>query len=155
MAGLLMAAVTLLVTAAMPCAHAAIVGAAFVQEDASLRVQGRSIRLFGIYVPSTKRACQTFFRPARCGSRAALALDFKIQGFVHCEPQTVHGDGSLTALCRVNHNAFSKGEDLSAYLISLGWAVALPDAPYAYHVMEKIARHRGLGIWGFSVDSPQ
>lgn len=136
-------------------AGAAIVGAAFVQEDGTLQVQGRSIRLFGIYIPPTSRSCHTFVRPARCSSRAALALDFKIQGFVHCEPQAKHRDGSLTGLCHVNRNAFSEGEDLSAYLISLGWAAALPDAPYAYRVMEKIARQQGLGIWGISVDSIQ
>lgn len=136
-------------------ASAAIVGAAFVQEDGSLKVRGQAIRLFGIHIPSTNRSCQTFFRPVRCSSRAALALDFKIQGFVRCEVQAKHRDGSLVGLCRVNHNAFSEGEDLSAYLISLGWAAALPDAPYEYQVMEKIARQRGLGMWGISVDSIQ
>lgn len=144
---------TLLVMAFGQGAGAAIVGAAFVQEDGSLKVRGRSIRLFGIYIPPTNRTCQTLFRPVRCSSRAALALDFKIQGFVHCEVQGKHPDGSLIGLCRVDRTAFSEGEDLSAYLISLGWAVALPGAPYEYHVMEKIARQRGLGVWGFSVDS--
>jgi endonuclease YncB( thermonuclease family) len=136
-------------------ASAAIEGAAFVQKDGSLKVRGQNIKLFGIYIPPTSRSCQTFLRPVRCNSRAALALDFKIQGFVHCEVQAKHRDGSVIGLCRVNRNAFSEGEDLSAYLISLGWAAALPNAPYEYHVMEKIARQRGLGIWGVSVDSIQ
>ncbi len=134
---------------------AAVVGAALVKEDASLQVKGRTIRLFGIYIPPTGRSCQSIFVPIRCGSRAALALDFKIQGFVHCEERARHTDGSLIALCRVNRNAFSEGEDLSAYLISLGWAAALPDAPYEYSVMEDIARQRGLGVWGFPADSIQ
>lgn len=146
---------TLLGASSGHSASAAIEGAAFVQEDGSLTVRGRNIRLFGIYIPPTSRSCQTFFRPVRCSSRAALALDFKIQGFVHCEVQAKRRDGSVIGLCRVNRNAFSEGEDLSAYLISLGWAAALPDAPYKYHVMEKIARQQGLGIWGISVDSIQ
>ena len=52
----------------------------------------------------------------------------------------------MSALCRV------RGEDLSAYLLSRGWAVALPDAPFEYAVLEKIARERHVGVWGFTVD---
>jgi endonuclease YncB( thermonuclease family) len=148
-------ALTLLASFLGQTAVAAIVGAAFVQEDGSLQVKGRRIQLFGIYIPPTDRSCQTLFRPVRCSSRAALALDFKIQGFVHCEVKAKHRDSSLIGRCYVDRNAFSEGEDLSAYLISLGWAAALPDAPYEYHVLEKIARQRGLGVWGFPVNSIQ
>ena len=31
-------------------------------------------------------------------------------------------------------------------------ALALPDAPFEYHALEKIARHRGLGVWGMPAD---
>jgi endonuclease YncB( thermonuclease family) len=78
----------------------------------------------------------------KCGSNAALALDFKIRGFVHCQQVQRHRDRSITALCR------NKGVDLSAYLIQRGWAVALPDGPFAYQVLERIARARSMGVWG-------
>jgi len=42
---------------------------AIVQDDATLRVQGKDIRLFGVYVPRTERGCTTILRPPRCGSR--------------------------------------------------------------------------------------
>ena len=37
-------------------------------------------------------------------------------------------------------------------LLRQGWAAALPDAPYEYKVLEKIARTRGIGIWGIPLD---
>ena len=43
--------------------------------------------------------------------------------------------------------------DLGAYLIREVWAVALPEAPFQYHTLEKIARARGSGVWGFQADS--
>ena len=38
--------------------------------------------------------------------------------------------------------------DLGAYLIERGWAVASPEGPFEYQVLEKIARERRMGVWG-------
>lgn len=120
---------------------------AFVQDDGSLKVSGRTIRLFGIYIPPTAQACRRFERPVVCAPQAALALDFKIGAdFVHCAPRSRNDDGSITALCRAG------GHDLSAYLLERGWALALPDAPFEYAALEKIANRKGVGVWGFSVE---
>jgi hypothetical protein len=62
-------------------------------------------------------------------------------------------DGSLSAICYVDRTSFDPGEDLAAYLIQRGWALALPNAPFEYHALEKIASTRELGVWGFPVDS--
>ena len=64
-----------------------------------------------------------------------------------------HADNTYTGYCRVNASAFDEGEDLSAYLLQKGWAVALPDAPFEYQTLEKIARTRGFGVWGMPVDN--
>jgi endonuclease YncB( thermonuclease family) len=64
-------------------------------------------------------------------------------------------DRSLVGRCRVNSSRFDPGEDLSAYLLEQGWAVALPDAPFEYQTLEKIARSRGFGVWGTPVDNIQ
>lgn len=120
---------------------------AFVNNDGSLRISGRTVYLDGTYIPSTERSCRTFTRPPLCGSRAALALDFKIGArFVRCEPQSVNADRSVNAVCWLDD------EDLGAWLISQGWAVASPDAPLEYALRERVARRRGLGIWGFPAD---
>lgn len=120
---------------------------AFVQDDGSLRVSGRAVRLFGIHIPRTAEACRSFERPVVCAPQAALALDFKIGAdFVRCAIRAKNDDGSITALCRV------RGDDLGAYLLERGWALALPDAPFEYVALEKIARHKGMGVWGHSVE---
>lgn len=121
---------------------------AFVQEDGLMRISGSLIRLYGIYIPPTDQTCNTFIRPMPCGTRASLALDFKTSGaFVHCLPRATHPDGSITASCTVDR------EDLSAWMLQRGWAVALPDAPFEYQTLEKIAQSRGIGIWGIPVET--
>jgi endonuclease YncB( thermonuclease family) len=130
-----------------------IVGYALVQEDATLQVRGRKVHLYGIFIPPTERQCRTFLRPVRCASRAALALDFKIRGFVHCEPKLRNQDRSIVATCWVNRTYHAPGEDLSAYLLEQGWAVPLPDAPFAYQVLGELSREKRRGVWGFQADA--
>jgi len=127
---------------------------AFVNDDGSLRINRKTIHLYGIYIPRTVENCRTSQQPPVCGTRAALALEFKIRGFVRCEIMNENSDGSLTGLCRINYSSFEEGEDLSAYLLERGWAVALPDAPFEYQALEKIARSRGMGVWGIALDRP-
>jgi endonuclease YncB( thermonuclease family) len=130
-----------------------LVGHALVQSDASLLIKGELVRLDGIYVPPTNRECRAWIRPVRCDSRVALALDFKVKGFIHCFPVSENDDGSLNATCYVDRTRFDPGEDLAAYLIQRGLVLALPDAPFEYQAQEKIARTQGVGVWGYTIDS--
>jgi endonuclease YncB( thermonuclease family) len=123
-----------------------------VNDDGTLKIKGKTVRLFGIYIPETGRTCSTHRVPPICGSRASVALEFKIDGFVRCELLERHKDRTYTGLCRVNVSAFDEGDDLSAYLLKKGWAVALPGAPFEYQTLEKIARSRSFGVWGIPVD---
>jgi endonuclease YncB( thermonuclease family) len=128
-------------------AQSEISGITFVQEDGSMRISGLLVRLYGIYIPPTDQTCTTFIRPMPCGTRASLALEFRISGaFVHCLPRATNSDGSIAASCTVEQ------EDLSAWMLQRGWAVALPDAPFEYRTLEKIAQSRGIGIWGIPVE---
>ncbi len=127
---------------------------AIVQEDATLRIRGETVRLFGVLVPDDDRQCRRNLRPARCGlNRAAIALEFQIQGFVRCDIAAVYRDGTLGGQCFTDYSPFSEGIDLGAYLIEEGLAVATPGAPFRYQVLENIARSNGRGIWGFTVDA--
>ncbi len=81
-----------------------------------------------------------------------MALDFKIDGFVRCEIMSELDEGGLVGWCRVKASRFNEGEDLSAYLLEQGWAVAFPDAPFEYQTLEKIAQSRRFGVWGIPVD---
>lgn len=123
-------------------------GSAFVQEDGSLVISGQRIHLYGIYIPPTEQSCSSFIRPMPCAPRASLALDFRVSGnFVHCTPRIANPDGSIVAGCSVD------GEDLSAWMLQRGWAVARPGAPFEYAALERIARAKGIGIWGIAVDT--
>jgi endonuclease YncB( thermonuclease family) len=136
-------------------AKADITGPAFVQSDASLLVSGKRIRLFGIYVLETDRRCVSPLFPVRCKQRAALSLELQIERFVRCKERSINADRSVNAVCWEGVTPFSDKVDLAAWMLRQGWAVALPDAPFEYHVLERIARARGFGVWGLQVDSVQ
>lgn len=126
---------------------------AVVREDASLLIQNKVVRLFGIYVPQQGQFCSFNINPPYCGTRAAAALDFKIQGFVTCREMGVYSDGSISAICWNKRSSFNEGEDLGAYLISNGLALAGPDAPFEYQALERVAQNTNQGVWGFQADS--
>ena len=73
---------------------------------------------------------------------------------MRCDVIEENQDGSVTGWCRVNYSHFDEGEDLSAYLLERGWAVALPDAPIEYRTLERIAESRRMGIGGIAIDRP-
>jgi endonuclease YncB( thermonuclease family) len=125
---------------------------AIVNEDATLRIKGKTVHLYGIHIPDGGYTCAQNRRPPVCGSRASIALDFKVKGFIRCDIRGERPERGLIGWCRVGAGRFDDGEDLSAYLLERGWAVALPDAPVEYQALEKIARNRGVGVWGFPVD---
>jgi endonuclease YncB( thermonuclease family) len=140
----------LLGMALVPCAVAdvEVSGLASVQQDGSIKMSGYLVHLYGIYLPPTEQTCYVFIRPSPCGTRSALALDFKISGdFVHCTPRATNPDGSIVANCRYEN------EDLSEWMLQKGWAVAVPGAPFEYYTMERIAQSRGIGIWGIPVET--
>jgi hypothetical protein len=89
-------AALLIGAAAAPAAE--IRSYAIVQDDGSLRVQGKTIRLFGVYLPDSAFGCRSDFRPPLCGDRAVRALKTMIQGFVRCFPQARFEDRSLSAV---------------------------------------------------------
>ncbi len=133
---------------ATPAGAQTISGLARVNDDASITIRQHRIHLWGITIPQTGEDCRGFERPLRCAPRAALALDFKIQGFVHCEPRATRRDGAVEAVCHAQRTSFEPGVDLAAYLLNHGWAVAAPAAPAEYQALERIARETGRGLWG-------
>jgi hypothetical protein len=139
---------------ARPAAAAdAIVGHALVRSDGSLLIKNRVVVLFGVYQPPSERECRDWDNPVRCDSRTVLALDFNVRGFVTCYPKGEDEERRIHAICYVGRTGLDSGTDLGASLIQGGWALALPNAPFEYHAMERIAQTRGLGLWGNLVDS--
>ena len=78
----------------------------------------------------------------RCGQKAALVLDARIgEGVVTCERKDTDRYGRVVALCRVY------GEDLGAWMVGLGWALAYRAYSTRYVPAEELARSRNLGMW--------
>lgn len=149
---LILALILTLLTALARPAAADFRSYAVVQDDGSMIIQNRRVYLHGIYIPQYGKYCDPVIRPTFCGNRAAVALDFKIQGFVTCREVGVYQDGSISAFCWTGRSNFDPGEDLGAYLITQGLALAGPDAPFEYRALERIAEANGVGVWGFQVD---
>lgn len=147
LAGILFATIAAYGASVHALQNAEISSFASVQDDGSLKLSDYLVHLYGIYIPPTDQTCYTFIRPMPCGTRASLALNFKIEGnFVHCIERARYPDGSIVASCKVDD------QDLSEWMLQKGWAVALPNAPFEYAAMEKIARSRGVGVWGIPVE---
>lgn len=120
-----------------------------VQDDGTLLVNGKTVRLFGIYIPTGQRTCRSSVRPVRCAPRAVLQLDFLVRGFVYCDEVQRFRDRSIAAVCRTGPDRL----DLAAWLLDQGWAIALPGAPFEYVALERFAQSNKRGFWGFQADN--
>src|SRR3954470_20577322 len=120
-----------------------IAGRAAVIDGDTLEIRGERIRLSGIDAPESGQTClDAKGQSYRCGQKAALVLDARIgAGVVTCERKGMDRYGRVVALCRVF------GEDLGAWMVGLGWALASRAYSTRYVPAEELARSRGLGMW--------
>ena len=120
-----------------------IAGRASVIDGDTIEIRGERIRLFGIDAPESGQTClDAKGQSYRCGQKAALVLDARIgEGVVTCERKDTDRYGRVVALCRVF------GEDLGAWMVGLGWALAYRTYTTRYVPAEDLARSRGLGMW--------
>ena len=128
-----------------------ITGPARVIDGDTLDVAGTRIRLHGIDAPEAQQSCQdSAGQPYRCGERATEALVRKIgQAAVACEARDVDRFGRVVAVCRLD------GEDLSAWLVSQGWAIAYRRFSTDYVGFEEVARAERRGIWSGTFMKPE
>lgn len=124
-------------------AHAAdLTGRVSVIDGDTIEIHGEHIRLHGVDAPESQQTCDARGKTYRCGQEAALALADHIgQQTVACEQQDVDRYGRIVAVCRVD------GEDLSAWLVSQGWALAYVRYSRDYVDEENNARATKRGIW--------
>jgi endonuclease YncB( thermonuclease family) len=127
-----------------------IVGRASVIDGGTLEIRGRRVSLLGIEAPDAHQTCMdTRGGEYACGQRAAQALEYRISGnVVHCEPQRLDGYSGVVAVCR------SWGEDLSAWMVGLGWALACRNYSTRYVPAEDLARRRDAGMWSEGYKPP-
>jgi endonuclease YncB( thermonuclease family) len=127
-----------------------IVGRASVIDGDTLEIHGRRVRLFGIDAPESGQTCTDAGGGIyRCGQKAAQVLDARIgDGVVTCQPKDRDFYGRVVAVCRVY------GEDLGAWMVGLGWAVAFRRYSTRYAPAEELAKQRKTGMWAGSFELP-
>lgn len=152
LAALLVPALALLAGLQAPPARAGeaapriVSGPATVIDGATLDLGGRRLRLYGMDAPDLDQTCSDGHeRDYACGRAAAAALTARIGGEnVACELREADG----TALCRRD------GEDLAAWMVANGYAIADRSAPAAYEAQDRRAWGRRVGLWSGVFEIP-
>jgi endonuclease YncB( thermonuclease family) len=128
----------------------AIQGRAAVVDGDTLEVQGTRIRLFGIDAPESAQTClEQSGKTYRCGQRAAFALADKVGArVVSCQPTGKDRYDRVVARCSV------AGEDLQAWMVRNGHALAFRRYSKAYRPYEAEAKAAKAGMWKGSFEAP-
>jgi len=137
---LLLAAAIALVGAAAGAAD--LIGRASVIDGDTIEIHGERIRLFGIDAPEAGQTCEADAQTYRCGQHAALAMADKIgERTVRCEPRDTDRYHRVVAVC------FVGTEDLGAWLVTLGLALAYRQYSSDYADEEDEAHAAEAGLW--------
>ena len=129
---------------------ASYVGVTTVIDGDTIDIHGQRFRLFGIDAPESKQLCNDAAgKPYRCGQVAANTLSNLIgRQTVICEKKDIDRYKCIVAVCSVN------GQDVGAYLVAKGLAVAYVHYSSAYVSAETSARSNGLGLWAGTFEMP-
>jgi endonuclease YncB( thermonuclease family) len=130
-------------------AHAAVAGEseslsgqASVIDGDTLQIRGRLVRLFGMDAPEASQTCEANGQEYRCGQAASYALADRVRNQpVDCEWRDVDGYEQLVAVCRAG------GEDLGAFMVRAGWALAWRRYSSDYIADEDAAKGAAEGLW--------
>lgn len=124
-------------------------GQASVIDGDTLEVHGTRVRLYGIDAPESGQLCVVEAREVRCGQQAALALSDRIGwATVNCVPRDIDRYGRTVAVCSVG------GDDLNAWMVSQGWAMAYRQYSSDYVQQEIAASQAKAGIWAGQFVAP-
>ncbi|KKN06452.1 hypothetical protein LCGC14_1077080 [marine sediment metagenome] len=120
-----------------------ITGVASVIDGDTIDIHGQRIRLHGIDAPESSQMCRDQGgKDYRCGQRASFILADRIgRRPITCDPKDKDRYGRIVAVC---HDA---GEDLNAWLVAAGWAMAYQQYSKDYVPQENEARLDHRGIW--------
>lgn len=129
---------------------ARVVGVASVIDGDTIEIHGVRIRLFGMDAPEGRQLCQDASgQDYRCGQKASLALSDHVgTATVSCDPRDVDRYGRTVAVCYLG------AEDLSAWMVAKGWALAYRHYSKDYVPEEEAAHAAGAGVWAGTFTPP-
>lgn len=118
-------------------------GTASVIDGDTIEIHGQRIRLSAIDAIESRQPCQnpdgTLWR---CGKDAAFAFSDMIgRRPVSCDVIDIDRYGRAVSICQVG------GEDIGAWMVENGWALAYRRYGTDYVAAEDRARNAGRGIW--------
>lgn len=123
-------------------ASARLTGPARVIDGDTLDIDGTRIRLHGIDAFERGQTCGAGASTWYCGLAATDALTRRLNGrTVACEPLDTDRYGRTVARCRTG------GEDIGAWMVERGLAVAYRQYSLDYVEAEDRARTARLGVW--------
>ena len=116
----------------------------------TIEIQGTRVRLAGIDAPERQQWCSIAQQKYPCGQEASAALREKVDGrFVRC---VVHG---IDFYRREVATCLSGSENLNAWLVRNGYAVADRRFTREYDEDEAAARRERRGLWRGEFDLPR
>ena len=122
--------------------QADVAGRARVIDGDTIEVASARVRLFGVDAPESAQNCLEGTRRWPCGEQARRALAGRIDGrSVACEERDRDRYGRIVAVCR------HSGQDVNAWLVREGWAIAYRRYSTVYVDEEASARRAKRGVW--------
>lgn len=145
---MLLATVALFMVLSGP-AFGDVTGKPRVIDGDTLKIAGESIRLYGIDAPEMAQRCDGPKTLRKCGEFAADALIERISGkTLTCVVEGVDKYKRQIATCTV------EGADLSAWMVSEGYAMAYVKFSNRYVDEEAEARAKRKGLWQTTFEPP-
>ncbi|WP_140846716.1 thermonuclease family protein [Paracoccus sp. FO-3] len=130
--------------------QADIAGTVSVIDGDTIEIHGQRIRLHGIDALESRQLCvRPDGRNWRCGSAGANELAAMIaRRPVSCTTRDIDRYGRVVAVCHVGR------QDINAWMVEQGWAVAYRQYSTDYLDEEAAARQARRGIWSSQFDMP-
>jgi endonuclease YncB( thermonuclease family) len=118
-------------------------GPATAKDGDDLIIAGHDLRMFGIDAPELSQRCEAGGSVYPCGEWARDALAGKIAGArVDCDQRDFDSlNGRPVVACRIG------AEDINAWLVDQGWAVAYRHFSTDYVSNEESAKAQRRGLW--------
>ena len=124
-------------------------GRARVIDGDTIELGAARVRLHGVDAPESAQSCLAGGERWPCGRRATRALAGRIDGrTVACEQRDRDRYGRIVAVCRED------GQDVNAWLVAQGWALAYRQYSRAYVDEESAARAARKGVWRGEIVAP-